>query len=65
MEDEKEEDEAELVVVSTISFIQTNMQRNIGVPGIFTRTVVVKVIDMALAQEPWYRENGIRGLSSI
>ena len=52
-------------MVSTISFIQANMQRNIGAPGIFARTVFVKGIDMILVQEPWYREEGIRGLSSI
>ena len=58
----EEEEEAERVMVSTISFIQANLQHSIAASGILTRTVGVKGIDMTLVQEPWYRENCIRGL---
>jgi len=47
---------------STISFIQANLQHTISASRILTRTVGVKGIDMALVQEPWYREDCIRGL---
>jgi len=47
---------------STISFIQTNQQHSIAASGFLTRTVGIKGIDMALVQEPWYREDCIRGL---
>jgi len=50
-------------MVSTISFIQANPQHSIAASGILTRTVGVKGIDMALVQEPWYREDCIRGLN--
>jgi len=50
-------------MVSTISFIQTNLQHSIAASGIFTRTVGDKGIDTALIQEPWYREDCIRGLN--
>jgi len=50
-------------MVSTISFIQANLQHSIAASGILTRTVGVKGIDMALAQEPWYHEDCIRGLN--
>jgi len=60
---EEEEEEAERVTVSVISFIQANLQHSIAASGILTRTVSVKGIDMALAQEPWYREDSIRGLN--
>ena len=49
--------------LSTISFIQANLQHSIAASGILTRTVGVKGIDMALVQEPWYREDCIRGLN--
>jgi hypothetical protein len=50
-------------MVSTISFIQANLQHRVAASRIFTRTVSDKGIDMALIQEPWYRENCIRGLN--
>ena len=50
-------------MVSTISFIQANLQHSIAASGILTRTVGVKGIDMTLVQEPWYREDCIRGLN--
>jgi len=59
----EEEEEAEQVMVSTISFIQANLQHSIAASGILTRKVGVKGIDMALVQEPWYREDCIRGLN--
>jgi len=59
----EEEEEAKQVMVSTISFIQANLQHSIAASGLLTRTVGVKGIDMALVQEPWYREDCIRGLN--
>jgi hypothetical protein len=59
----EEEEEAERVTVSTISFIQANLQHSTVASGILTRAVGGKVIDMKLIQEPWYREGCIRGLN--
>lgn len=42
---------AERVTVSTISFIQANLQHNITAPTVLTRTVTVKGIDVTLIQE--------------
>jgi len=50
-------------MVSTISFIQANLQHSIAASGVLTRTVGVKGIDVALVQEPWYCEDCIRGLN--
>jgi hypothetical protein len=50
-------------MVSFISFIQANLKNNIAVLRIITRTVSFKGMGMALIQEPWYRENCIRGLN--
>ena len=61
--EEEKEEEVQQVIVSTISFIQANLQHTIAASGILTRTVGVKGIDMALVQEPWYREDCIRGLN--
>ena len=47
----------------TISFIQANLQHSIAASGFLTRTVGVKGIDMALVQEPWCREDCVRGLN--
>ena len=44
-------------MASTISFIQANLQHSIAASGIFTRTVGIKGIDMAMVQELWYRED--------
>jgi hypothetical protein len=49
--------------VSTISFIQANLQHSIAASRILARTVGVKGIDMGLIQEPWYRWDCIRGLN--
>ena len=40
-------------MVSNISFIWANLQHIIATSGIFSRTLGVKGIDMALKQEPW------------
>ena len=50
-------------MVSTISFIQANLQHSIAASRVISRTVCVKGIDVALIQEPWYRETCIRGLT--
>jgi len=49
-------------MVSTISFIQANLQHSIAASDILTRTVGVKGIDLALIQEPWYRDDCVSGL---
>jgi len=59
----KKEEEAEWIMVSTISFIQANLQHSIAASGFLTRTVGNKGIDMALVQEQWYCEDCIRGLN--
>ena len=50
-------------MVSTISFIQANIQHSIAASSILTKMVGDKGIDMALVQEPWYRDDCIRGLN--
>jgi hypothetical protein len=50
-------------MVSTVSFIQANLQHSIAASRILTRTVGGKGIDMALIQEPWFRDGSIRGLN--
>jgi len=62
-EEEEEKEEVKRVMVSTISFIQANLQHSIAASGILTRTVGIKGIDMALVQEPWYSKDCIRGLN--
>jgi hypothetical protein len=54
---------AEYAMVSTISFIQANLQHCIAASRILTRRVGVKGIDMALIQEPWYHRDCISGLN--
>jgi hypothetical protein len=56
-------EEAELVMASTISFIQANLQHSIAASRILTRTVGGKGIDVALIQEPWFCGGCIRGLN--
>jgi len=63
MEVEEEEEEAELDTVSTLSFIQANLQHSIAVSRVISRTVSVKGRDMALIQELWYCKGHIRGLN--
>jgi hypothetical protein len=50
-------------MVSTISFIQANLQHSIAASRVLSRRVSAKGIDMALTQEPWFREGRIRGLN--
>jgi hypothetical protein len=50
-------------MVSTISFIQANLQQSITASTILARTVSTKGIDMALIQELWYHENCTKGLN--
>jgi hypothetical protein len=52
----EKEEEAERVMVSTISFIQAKAQQSTAGSRVLTRTAVVKGIDMALIQEPRYHE---------
>jgi len=59
----KNEEEAERIMVSNISFVQANLQHSIVASGVFTRRAGLKGIDMALVQEQWYREDCIRGLN--
>jgi hypothetical protein len=53
----------ELDMISTVSFIQANLQHSIVASGIIARTVSSKTIDMALIQEPWYCKDCIKGLN--
>jgi predicted ATP-grasp superfamily ATP-dependent carboligase len=46
-----------------MSFIQANLQHSTAASRNLSRTGSVKGIDMALLQEPWYREGRIRGLN--
>jgi len=50
-------------MVSTIAFIQANLQHSITAARVLSRTVSIKGIDMALIQKPWYREDHINGLN--
>jgi len=56
----KEEEEAEQIMVSTISFIQANVQHSIAASGVLTRTVGIRGIDMAEVQELGWCEDCIR-----
>ena len=53
---------ADRVIVSTISFVQANLQHSIAASGILTRTVGARGIDLSLIQEPWYRDGCVSGL---
>jgi exonuclease III len=50
-------------MVSSISFVQANLQHSIAASRVLSRTVAVKGIDMALVQEPRLREGCIMGLN--
>ena len=50
-------------MVSTISFIQANLQHSIAASSILTGTVGVKGIDMALIQELRYRDGCVSGFN--
>jgi hypothetical protein len=62
-EEKEEEEEAKFDMVSTISFMQVNVQHSIADSRAFTRIVVVQGIDTALIKEPWYCEGHIMGLN--
>ena len=49
-------------MVSTITFSQANLQHSIFASGILTRSVGVTGVDIALIQEPWYRDGCVGGL---
>ena len=49
--------------MSTISFIQANLQHSIVASSILTRTVGIKGVDLALIQELWYRDDCVSGLN--
>jgi hypothetical protein len=59
----EEEEEAKQVMVSTISFIQANLQHSITASSILTRMVGIKGIDLVLIQELWYHDGCVRGLN--
>jgi hypothetical protein len=50
-------------MVSTISFIQANLQRSYAASGILTRVIGVRGIDFGLVQEPPHRDGCIGGLN--
>jgi hypothetical protein len=52
-----------LNIVSTISFIQSNLQHSIAASRVLSKTMSFKEIVMAVIQEPWRREGHIRGLN--
>ena len=56
-------EEAEVSMVSTISFIQANLQHSIAASSVISRTVCVQGIDVALIQEPWYCVGCVRALN--
>jgi hypothetical protein len=56
-------EEAEVGMVNTISFIQANLQHNTAASRDISRTVCAQIIDVALIQEPWYREGCVRDLN--
>jgi hypothetical protein len=60
---EEEEERRPNKMVSTISFIQANLQYSIAASRILSGTVGGKGIDMALIQELWVRDGHIRGLN--
>jgi hypothetical protein len=47
----------------TISFIQANLQHNMAISWILSRTAVIKRIDTTLIQEKWCCEGCIMGLN--
>ena len=59
MEEEEGKEEAEYIMVSTISFIQANLQHSIAASRILTRTVGVKELIWHC-----YRSRGIVGAVS-
>jgi hypothetical protein len=50
-------------MISTISFIEANLQRISAASGILTRVIGAKGIDLALIPEPSYRDECVSGLN--
>jgi hypothetical protein len=50
-------------MVSTISFIQANLQRSYAAASILIRVVSAKGIDLTLVQEPCYRDGCVSSLN--
>jgi len=50
-------------MVSTVSFIQVNLQHSIAASRVLSREASVKGIDMALIEETWYRDGRIRNMN--
>jgi hypothetical protein len=50
-------------MMSSISFVQANLQHSIAASRVLSRTVTVNGIDMALVQELWVHEGCIMGLN--
>jgi len=63
MKEKEEEEEADVGMVSTTSFIQANLQHSTAASRVISRTVCIQGIDVTLTQEPWYCESCIRGLN--
>jgi hypothetical protein len=59
----KKEEEAVGDMVSTISFIQANLQHNMALSRILSRRAVVKGTDTTLIQEKWCTKGRIMGLN--
>jgi len=49
----EEEEEAKLLMVNNISYIQTKQQHNSAAFTVSSKTASVKIIDLALIQTPW------------
>jgi len=49
--------------MSTISFLEANLQHSIAASRVISRIVSIKGIDMALIQEPWYCDGRNRVLN--
>jgi hypothetical protein len=62
-QNERSRKAAEHVMVSTISFIQANLQHSIAASRVVSRTLAVKGIGMALIQELWCHEGHIMSLN--
>ena len=60
MEVEEKEQESELDMVSTSSFMQANLQHSFAASKFISRAVSVKGIYMTLIQELWYQEGRFR-----
>jgi hypothetical protein len=50
-------------MVSTVSFIEANLQLSFAASGILTRVMGARGIDLALIKEPFYRDECVSGLN--